>query len=102
VTERAGDANSGDVIVGVHGCLNTHNSVHLEQRSRRRRTLKIDFSEDPGRQHVRVYFQPYLERRRGIHILLDDLMQAEFVGPELLVAHGIKPEYLFTVGDEGV
>jgi hypothetical protein len=28
-------------------------------------------------------------------------VQAEFVGPELFVAHGIKPEYLFTVGDEG-
>ena len=57
--------------------------------------------EDAGRQYVRVHFEPDLERSRRIDVLLDDLVQAKLVGPELLVAHGIKPEYLLTVGDEG-
>jgi len=61
--------------------------------------LRSTFSRIPGGS-TSAYFKPDLERGRGIHVLLDDLVQAEFVGPELFVAHGIKPEYLFTVGDE--
>jgi hypothetical protein len=65
-------------------------------RDCRRRVLEIDFCKDPRWQHVCVYFQPDLERGRGIHILLDDLIEMELVVPELIVSKGIKPEGLMT------
>ena len=101
VTERAGDAEPRDVIVRVHGGLEADDGVHLEQRHRRRRALEIDLLEDPGGQRVRVHLEPDLERRRRVHALLDDLVQAERVGPELLVAEGLEAEDLLALGDEG-
>ena len=55
----------------------------------------------PGGQHVRVHLEPDLERGRRVDALLDDLVQAERVGPELLVAEGIEAEDLLALGDEG-
>ncbi len=69
-----------------------HDRVHLEQRDRRRRALEIDLFEDPGGQHVGVHLEPDLERGRRVHALLDDLVQTERVGPELLVTEGVEAE----------
>ena len=101
MTERAGDAKPRDVIVRVHGGLDAHDGIHLEQRDRRRRALEIDLFEDPGGQHVRVDFEPDLERGRRVHALLDDLVQTERVGPDLLVAEGIEAKDALALGDEG-
>jgi hypothetical protein len=101
VAEGAGDAEAHDVIVRIHRGLQTHDGVHLEQRDRRRRALEIDLREDPRRQHVRVHLEPDLERRRRVHALLDDLVQAERVGPELLVAKRVEAEDALALGDEG-
>ena len=98
MTERAGDAEPRDVIVGIHRRLQTHDRIHLEQRDRRRRTLEIDLLEDAGRQHVRVHFEPDLQRRRRIHALLNDLVQAELVGPELFVTEGFEAKNALALG----
>ena len=90
MAERAGDAEPGDVVVGIHRRLQADDRIHLEQRDRRGRTLEIDLLEDPGGQHVRVHLEPDLEGRRRIHVLLDDLVHAERVGPELLVTEGLE------------
>ena len=57
--------------------------------------------EDLWGQHVRVHFEPDLERHRRIHVLLDDLVQAERVGPELLVTKGVEAEDTLALGEEG-
>ena len=101
MTERAGDAKPRDVIVGIHRGLQTHDGIHLEQRDRRCRTLEIDLLEDAGGQHVRVHFEPDLERGRRIHVLLDDLVQAELVGPELFVTEGLEAKNPLALGDLG-
>ena len=101
MTERAGDAKPRDVIVRVHGGLEAHDGIHLEQRDRRRRALEIDLLEDARRQHVRVHFEPDLERGRRIDVLLDDLVQAELVGPELLVTEGVEAKDALALGDLG-
>ena len=101
MTERARDAEPRDVIVGVHGGLKADDRVHLEQRDRRRRALEIDLLENAGRQHVGVDLEPDFERRRRIDALLDDLVQAQRVGPELLVAERVEAEDLLALGQEG-
>jgi hypothetical protein len=101
MTERAGDATPGDVIIGIHRGLQAHDGIHLEERDRRGWTLEIDFLEDQGRQHVRVHFEPDLERRRRIHVLLDDLVQPELVGPELFVAERVETKNSLAFGDLG-
>src|SRR5688572_31227732 len=90
MTERARDAEPRDVIAGIHRGLQTHDSIHLEQRDRRRRTLEIDLLEDTGRQYVRVHLEPDLQRSRRIHALLDNLVPAELVGPELFVTECLE------------
>ena len=101
VAERAGDAESRDVVVGVHGGLEAHDGVHLEQRHRRRRALEIDLVEDAGGQRLGVDLEPDLERRRRIDALLDDFVQPELVGPDLLVAEGIEAKDLSAFVDLG-
>ena len=64
-------------------------------------TLEIDLLEDAGRQRVRVHFEPDLERRRRIDVLLDDLVQAERVGPELLVTERVEAENALALCDLG-
>ena len=91
----------GDVIVGIHRGLQAHDGIHLEQRDRRGRTLEIDLLEDAGRQRVRVHFEPDLERGRRIHVLLNNLVQAKLVGPELFVAEGLEAEDALAFGDVG-
>ena len=100
MAERAGDAKPHDVIVRVHGGLDAHDGIHLEQRDRRRRALEIDLVEDSRRKNVRVHLEPDLECRRRVHVLLNDLVQAERVGPELLVTKGIEAEDALALGDE--
>jgi hypothetical protein len=78
-----------------------HDRVHLEQRDRRRRALEIDLVEDSLRQRVRVHLQADLQRSRRVHALLDDLVQAKRVGPELLVAECLEAEDALALGDEG-
>ena len=63
--------------------------------------LRSTFSRMPGGQHVRVHFEPDLERGRRIHVLLDDLVQAELVGPELLVTEGLEAKNALALGDLG-
>ena len=98
MTERAGDAQPGDVIVGIHRGLQADDRIHLEQGDRRGRTLEIDLLEDTGRQGVGVHFEPDFERCGRIHVLLDNLVQAELVGPELFVAEGVEPKYALSFG----
>ena len=101
MTERAGDAKPRDVIVGIHRGLQAHDGIHLEQRDRRGRTLEIDLLEDAGRQYVRVHFEPDLERSRRIHVLLNNLVQAELVGPELFVTERLEAKNALALGDLG-
>jgi hypothetical protein len=89
------------VIVGIHLGLQAHNGIHFEQRDRRCRTLEIDLFEDSGGQYVRVHFESDLERGRRIHVLLDNLVEAERVGPELFVAEGVETKNALALGDLG-
>jgi hypothetical protein len=66
MTERARHPDACQVIVGVNGCLEADDRIHLQQRDGRRRALEIDLVEEPGRQDVRVHFQPDLQRGRRI------------------------------------
>ena len=101
MTERAGDAKLRDVIVRIHRGLKADDGIQLEQRDRRRRALEIGLVEGPGGQRVRVHFEPDLERGRRVHVLLDDLVQPERVGPEFLVAKRFEAEDPLALGDEG-
>jgi hypothetical protein len=87
------------VIVRIHRGLQTHDRIHLEQRDRRGRTLEIDFLENAGGQHVGVHFEPDLERRRRIHVLLNNLVQTERVGPELFVTERLEAKSALALGD---
>ena len=89
-----------DAIVRVHGRLEAHDGIHLEQRDRRRRALEIDLLEHAWRQHVRVHFEPDLQRGRRIDAFLDDLVQAKRVGPQLLVAERVEAEDALALGDK--
>ena len=102
MTERAGHSDACQVIVGVNGCLEADDRIHLQQRDGRRRALEIDLVEEPGRQDVRVDFQPDLERGRRIHALLDHLMQPQLVGPHHFVAEGVEAKHPLALGDAGV
>jgi hypothetical protein len=53
----------------------------------------------PGGQYVRVDFEPDLERSRRIHVLLDNLVQAELVSPELFVTEGLETKNTLALGD---
>ena len=99
MAERAGDAEPRDVVVRIDGGLQADDRVHLEQRDRRGRALEIDLLEDAGGQRVGVHFQPDLERRRRIDALLDDLVHAELVGPELFVTEGLEAEDALALGE---
>ena len=56
-------------------------------------------AEQGGRTTVRNYFLASFERGRRVHGLLDDLVQTECVGPQLLVTKGIEAEDALAVGD---
>jgi len=100
VTERAGDAESRDAIIGVHRGLNTNDSVHLQQRHSGRWALEINLAKDAGGQNSRIDLQADFERSRRIDALLDDFMQPELVGPELIVAKGVKSKDLLSLRDK--
>ena len=87
------------MIVGIHRGLQTHDRIHLEQRDRRGRTSRSTFSRTPAGSASGVHFEPDLQRRRRIHVLLDNLVQAELVGPELFVAERLEAKNALALGD---
>ena len=97
MTERARDAKPRDVIVGVHRGLNAHNCIHLQERDRRCRALEIDLLKNSRRQHVGVHLEPDFQRRRRVDVLLDHLVHAERVCPELLVAKSVEAKDVLTL-----
>jgi hypothetical protein len=48
---------------------------------------------DSGGEHVRVHFESDFECGGRIHGLLDDLVPAKLLGPNLLVAEGLEAEH---------
>ena len=61
--------------------------------------LRSTFSQDSRRQHVGVHLESDLQRRRRVHVLLDDFVHAQLVGPELLVAEGLEAEDPLPLGE---
>jgi hypothetical protein len=100
VTQRAGHAQPRDVVVRVHGGLDAHDGIHLEEGYRRGGTLEIDLVENSRGQNVGVHLEPDFQRGGRIHGLLDDLVQAKLVGPELLVAEGLEAEHPLALCNE--
>src|SRR4030095_3964164 len=90
VTEGAGDAEFGDVILLVNGGLNAHDRIQFQQRHGRRGTREIDSLENSLGQYRRVNLETDAQRRCRIYALFYDLVKTKCVGPELVVAVGIE------------
>ena len=99
MTQRAGDAESRDVIVGIDSGLQANHGIHLEQRHRRRRTLEIDFLQDAGRQCVSIDFEADFQGGGRIDTLLDDFVEMERVGPQLLITERVEAKDALTLCD---
>jgi hypothetical protein len=61
---------------------------------------EIDLVENSRGQNVGVHLEPDFQRGGRIHGLLDDLVQAKLVGPELLVAEGLEAEHPLALCNE--
>src|SRR5688572_26831924 len=99
MTKRAGDPKPGDAVVGVHGGLQANDGIHLQQRHWGGRTLEIDLLEGPGGKRIGVDFEPDLERSGRIDALLDNLVQAKRVGPELFVTERVEAKHALAFRD---
>jgi hypothetical protein len=102
VAERAGDADAHERVAPVdrlHVSLHADDGVELQEGERRGRAVQVDLAGGDGilhrlRERVGVHSQADGQRDRRRHRLLDDLVHAERVGPELLVAEGVEAEDL--------
>ena len=100
MTERAGHPKPRDVVVRVDHGLEAHDRVHFQQRHRRRGALEVDLFEDARRQRVGIDLESDFERGRRVNALLNNLVQTQRVGPELLVTKGVEAEDALALGDQ--
>jgi hypothetical protein len=82
----------------VHARLDADHRIEFQQRGGRRRIAEVRAGEDARRQCIGIDLEA--DREGGDRIdLLHDLVHAQAIGPQLLVAEGVVAEDLPAPGD---
>jgi hypothetical protein len=96
VAQRAGDADRGDPAV-LDLRDHAHHGVAPEQLDRRRGRIEVRAGKELRRQHGSVDLEAHGECGLRAHRGLDHLVQAQVLGPEVLVAEGIEAKDVLAV-----